>query len=412
MAGALDGLRVIDFTTNLSGPYCAMLLGDQGADVVKVERPEGEAMRQTPPFVNGESAPFMLWNRNKRSVALDLKAEDGFQAARDLCISADIAVENFRPGVMARLGLGYEALAAENPGLVMTSISGFGQTGPYGSRGGFDLITQAMSGLAATNGPEDGPPFRLPIAISDVGAGMFGAYATMVAIHGRTQTGKGQHVDVSLYESAMSFCVYEAAGYFATGKTPERIGQRHRGSSPYQILRAKDGYLAVGGAQQNLWFRICNVLGRPDLPEDPRFKTRADRVANNDALIEIIEGVMQTRNRGEWLVELEEVGVPAGPGDGSRRGVHRPPHARPGHGGRTGPSGGREDEHDRHAGEAHLHTRRHRQARAASGRAHRRGPGRARRPQAGTARRRGGIALRFSTGGTEKDKSRILGGGA
>ena len=313
MAGALEGLRVIDFTTNLSGPYCAMLLADQGADVVKVERPEGEAMRQTPPFVNGESAPFMLWNRNKRSVALDLKSEDGFQAAWDLCATADIVVENFRPGVMARLGLGYEALAAENPGLVMTSISGFGQDGPYGTRGGFDLITQAMSGLAAINGPEDGPPFRLPIAISDVGAGMFGAYATMVAIHGRTQTGKGQHVDVSLYESAMSFCVYEAAAYFATGKTPERIGQRHRGSSPYQILRAKDGYLAVGGAQQNLWFRICNVLGRPDLPEDPRFRTRADRVENNDELIEIFEAVMQTRTRDEWLAELEEVGVPAGP---------------------------------------------------------------------------------------------------
>ncbi|MDE0406478.1 MAG: CoA transferase, partial [Alphaproteobacteria bacterium] len=200
MAGALEGLRVIDFTTNLSGPYCAMLLADQGADVIKVERPEGEAMRQTPPFVAGESAPFMLWNRNKRSVTLDLKSDDGFQAAWDLCATADIVVENFRPGVMARLGLGYEALAAENPGLVMTSISGFGQDGPYGTRGGFDLITQAMSGLAAINGPEDGPPFRLPIAISDVGAGMFGAYATMVAIHGRTQTGKGQHVDVSLYE--------------------------------------------------------------------------------------------------------------------------------------------------------------------------------------------------------------------
>ena len=179
MAGALERLRVIDFTTNLSGPYCAMLLGDQGADVIKVERPEGEAMRQTPPFVNGESAPFMLWNRNKRSVALDLKSEDGFRAAWDLCVSADIVVENFRPGVMTRLGLGYEALSVENPGLVMTSISGFGQNGPYGARGGFDLITQAMSGLAAINGPEDGPPFRLPIAISDVGAGMFGAYATM-----------------------------------------------------------------------------------------------------------------------------------------------------------------------------------------------------------------------------------------
>jgi len=313
MAGALDGLRVIDFTTNLSGPYCAMLLGDQGADVVKVERPEGEAMRRTPPFVNGESAPFMLWNRNKRSVVLDLKTEDGFQAAWDLCAGADVAVENFRPGVMARLGLGYEALAAANPGLVMTSISGFGQSGPYGPRGGFDLIAQAMSGLAAINGPEDGPPFRLPIAISDVGAGMFGAYATMVALHGRAQTGRGQHVDVSLYESAMSFCVYEAAGYFATGKTPARIGQRHRGSSPYQILRAKDGYLAIGGAQENLWLRLCDALGRPDLPGDPRFAARADRVANNDALIGILESVLETRPRAEWLAELEAVGVPAGP---------------------------------------------------------------------------------------------------
>ena len=313
MPGALEGLRVIDFTTNLSGPYCAMLLGDQGADVIKVERPGGESMRQTPPFVESESAPFMLWNRNKRSIVLDLKREEDLRAAWELCVGADVVVENFRPGVMARLGLGYEVLSAENPGLVMTSISGFGQTGPYSHRGGFDLITQAMSGLAATNGPEDGPPFRLPIAISDVGAGMFGAYATMVALHGRERTGKGQQVDVSLYESAMSFCVYEAAAYFATGEVPDRIGQRHRGSSPYQILKAKDGYLAVGGAQQNLWFRICEVLGLSELTEDPRFRTKADRVANNDALIDIIQGVLETRPRDAWLADLEAAGVPAGP---------------------------------------------------------------------------------------------------
>ena len=313
MPGALEGLRVIDFTTNLSGPYCAMLLGDQGADVIKVERPGGEAMRQTPPFVGSESAPFMLWNRNKRSIVLDLKRAEDTQAAWELCTGADVVVENFRPGVMARLGLGYEALSAANPGLVMTSISGFGQTGPYSHRGGFDLITQAMSGLAATNGPEDGPPFRLPIAISDVGAGMFGAYATMVALHGRERTGRGQQVDVSLYESAMSFCVYEAAAYFATDEVPDRIGQRHRGSSPYQILKAKDGYLAVGGAQQNLWFRICEVLGRPELTEDPRFRTKADRVTNNDALIDIIQGVLATRPRDAWLADLEAAGVPAGP---------------------------------------------------------------------------------------------------
>ncbi|HEX5328422.1 MAG TPA: CoA transferase, partial [Acetobacteraceae bacterium] len=217
-SGSLAGLRVLDLTSNLSGPYCCMMLADHGADVIKIEAPAGDAARNMPPFVNGESAPFMIWNRNKRSVVMDLKAE----RARFLGLTdtADFVIENFRPGVIDRLGIGWEVLHARNPRLILGSISGFGQTGPEARRGGFDLIAQAMSGLMSINGPEDGPPFRLPIAISDVTAGMFLAFGLLAAVEARHRTGRGQHVETSLLEAAVSLCVYEAAHYFATGSNP------------------------------------------------------------------------------------------------------------------------------------------------------------------------------------------------
>ena len=209
MPGALQHLLVLDLTSHLSGPYCAMLLADHGAEVIKVEPPSGDSARAMPPFVNGESAPFMTWNRNKRSVVLDLKQPADHAALLDLIDRADVLVENYRPGVLARLGLGWDVLHKRNPRLVLASISGFGQTGPYSSRGGFDLITQAMSGLMSTNGPADGDPFRLPIAISDVTAGMFLAFGVLAAIEARHRTGKGQHVETSLLEAATSLAVYE-----------------------------------------------------------------------------------------------------------------------------------------------------------------------------------------------------------
>ncbi len=314
MPGALSHLKVVDLTSNLSGPYCAMLLADQGADVIKVERKgDGDVLRKTPPFVNGESAPFMLWNRNKRSIELDLKDPGDLEVCKKLALEADVFIENYRPGVADRLGLGYDVLGKLNPRLVYCSVSGFGQTGPYGPRGGFDLIAQAMSGLMSICGDEDGPPHRLPIPISDTSGGMFAAVGVLTALASREQTGKGQQVDVSLFESAISKCVYEAAYYFATDERPPKLGQQHRGSSPYQVFKTKDGWMVLGASQQNLWVKACQVLDCMPLTDDPRFLTKADRVANNKALVVLLQERFSTGTSQEWFEKLDAVGVPAGP---------------------------------------------------------------------------------------------------
>jgi crotonobetainyl-CoA:carnitine CoA-transferase CaiB-like acyl-CoA transferase len=312
MAGSLEGLVVLDLTSNLAGPYAAMMLADHGANVIKIEQPEGgDAARNMPPFVNGESAPFMIWNRNKRSVTMDLKKDCA--AFLKLVDGADFVVENFRAGVMQRLGLDWPALHARNPKLILGSISGFGQTGPYSTRGGFDLITQAMSGLMSVNGPEDGPPYRLPIAISDVTAGMFLAFGMLAALEARHRTGQGQHVETSLLEAATSLCVYEAAHYFATGTRPPRIGQQHRGSSPYQVFATTDGYITIGASHQKFFQGLCEIVGLPELVEDKRFLRVVDRVANNKALIALLQAKIAEKPSAHWLATLEAVGIPAGP---------------------------------------------------------------------------------------------------
>jgi crotonobetainyl-CoA:carnitine CoA-transferase CaiB-like acyl-CoA transferase len=313
MPGALQHLLVLDLTSHLSGPYCTMLLADHGAEVIKVEAPSGDPARAMPPFVNGESAPFMTWNRNKRSVVMDLKQDADRNALFELIDRADVLVENYRPGVLRRLGLGWEVLHERNPRLVLASISGFGQTGPYSNRGGFDLITQAMSGLMSTNGPADGDPFRLPIAISDVTAGMFLAFGVLAAIEARHRTGKGQHVETSLLEAATSLAVYESAHYFATGTRPERIGQAHRGSSPYQCFATADGHITLGASQQHFYVKLCEIVGLPELAADPRFRTIADRVAHNDELVALLAEKLRQLPSGHWLAELEAAGIPAGP---------------------------------------------------------------------------------------------------
>ena len=312
MAGSLAGLTVLDLTSNLAGPYAAMMLADHGADVIKIEQPEGgDAARSMPPFVNGESAPFMIWNRNKRSVAMDLKKDR--ERFLKLVDRADVVVENYRAGVMRRLKLDWPALHARNPKLILGSISGFGQTGPYSTRGGFDLITQGMSGLMSVNGPEDGPPYRLPIAISDVAAGMFLAFGILAAVESRHKTGLGQHVETSLLEAATSMCVYEAAHYFALGTRPPRIGQQHRGSSPYQVVETADGYITIGASHQRFFVGLCEIVGLPELAEDPRFKVQADRVKNNKALIVLLQEKLKDKPSAHWLAALEAVGIPAGP---------------------------------------------------------------------------------------------------
>ena len=313
MAGALDGLVVLDLTTHLSGPFCGMQLADLGADVLKIESPQGDSMRGAPPFVEGESAPFMLWNRNKRGARLDLKDDADLATFWDLVDGADVVLENFRPGVMKRLGIGWEALSARNPRLVLGSISGFGQTGPYAARGGFDLIIQAMSGLMSVTGPKDGPPYRIPLAISDVGAGLYLTIGILAALQARQKTGLGQWVETSLLEATVSLGVYEAANYFANGKRPEKLGQAHRGSAPYQVFQTSDGWLTIGAAQQNFFRKLCALVGQPALADDPRFKSNAERVKNNGLIVDILQAEIVKRSTDAWMVALEAEGIPAGP---------------------------------------------------------------------------------------------------
>ncbi len=311
--GALDGLVVLDLTTHLSGPFFGMQLADMGADVIKIESPQGDSMRGAPPFVEGESAPFMLWNRNKRGVRLDLKNEDDLAIFWDLVDGADVMLENFRPGVIDKLGIGWSALHARNPRLVLGSISGFGQTGPYAKRGGFDLVIQAMSGLMSVTGPKDGPPYRIPLAISDVGAGLYLTIGVLSALQARQKSGEGQWVETSLLEATVSLGVYEAASYFATGKRPEKLGQGPRGSSPYQVFQTSDGWLTVGAAQQNFFRKLCQLIGQPELADDPRFKTNALRVQNNEAIVAILQAELGKRSNEAWLTAFEAEGIPAGP---------------------------------------------------------------------------------------------------
>ena len=312
MAGALDGLMVLDLTSFLSGPYCTMLLGDMGAEVIKVERPDGgDDARRMPPFVEGRSQPFAIWNRNKRSVTADLKRAEDLAFVRRLTLRADVLVENFRPGTLDRLGLGFDALHAANPRLVYCSISGFGATGPWAAHGGLDMMAQGMSGLMAGNGPPDGEPYRLPIAITDVTAGMYAAIAVLGALQARQRTGLGQRIDQSLFEAGLSLGVYEAAHVFAHGTKPPRMGQLHRGSAPYRVFATRDGHITLGASKEKFWRALCGIIGQPALADDPRFKTNADRVANNAALVALLQVALAERDSAHWLALLGEAGIPS-----------------------------------------------------------------------------------------------------
>lgn len=314
MAGALDGLVVLDLTSFLSGPYCTMLLGDMGAEVIKVERPDGgDDARRMPPFVDGASAPFGIWNRNKRSIALDLKHPADLDVVRRIALRADVLVENFRPGVLERLGLGWAAMAAANPRLVYASISGFGQTGPWAAHGGLDMMAQGMSGLMAGNGPPDGEPYRLPIAITDVASGMYAAIAVLGALQARQRTGRGQRIDQSLFEAGLSLGVYEAAHVFSQGTRPPRMGQLHRGSAPYRVFRTRDGWITLGASKETFWRALCRIIGRPELAEDPRFDVNAKRVANVALLLPLIQDRLEAEDSAHWLAALGEAGIPCEP---------------------------------------------------------------------------------------------------
>lgn len=312
---ALEGLKVLDVSQVLAGPYAAMLLADLGADVIKVEAPgHGDHSRQMAPKVSEDlSGAFLAVNRNKRGVVIDLKDATGQGVMRRLADQADVLIENFRPGVAARLGIDYETLAASNPRLIHCSISGYGQTGPYSSRGGFDLVAQGMSGLMSVTGTPGGDPVKCGVPITDIGAGMFATYGILGALAARERTGRGQKVDASLFETGIGYAIWESVEWFHTGNTPQPTGSAHRLGAPYQAFRCSDGYLNVGADGVRHWPLFCAAIGRPELVDDPRFADNTSRLAHLPSLVEAIEERTVTKPRAHWLERLEEVGVPAGP---------------------------------------------------------------------------------------------------
>lgn len=312
--GPLEGVVVLDCTQVMAGPFCAMLLADMGADVIKVEKPGGDdARRMGPPFINGESAAFLGVNRNKKSIVLDLKNALDRDVFRQMAARADVVAENFRPGTMARLGLGPDDLRRERPELIYASISGFGQTGPYADRPGYDLIAQGMSGMMSATGHPDSPPVKISAPVADLAAGMFAANGILAAYIHRLKTGEGQVVDASLLEAAVALTVWEAAEFWGSGEVPGPRGSAHRLVAPYQAMESADGHFNIGVANQANYERLCAALERPDLLADPRFADNPQRVRNYAALAEEIQRTTRTRASAEWLAVLQAAGVPAGP---------------------------------------------------------------------------------------------------
>ena len=314
--GALSGLRVLDLSQVMAGPFCCMLLGDMGADVIKVEPPGiGDQTRRSMGFrMKGDDSPgFLALNRNKRSIALDLKSDSGRRRLHRLVETADILVENARPGVMVRLQADYETLSRINPRLIYASISGFGQTGPWSQRPGFDLIAQAMTGVLSATGTPGGEPVKCVIPVADLGAGMFAVYGILSAIIARQTTGTGQYIDTSLFDAATALSVWESTELWATGRSPQPLGTANRMSAPYQAFRGSEGQFVLGAANQRLWLRLCEVIGRPDLRDDPRLAENYDRIAHREALVDILQEVFATRPAEEWVDLLLAAGIPAGP---------------------------------------------------------------------------------------------------
>jgi crotonobetainyl-CoA:carnitine CoA-transferase CaiB-like acyl-CoA transferase len=312
----LSHLKVLDVSQVMAGPFACMLLGDMGADVIKVEPPRvGDQTRRSMGFrlKGNDSGGFLALNRNKRSIEIDLKSEAGLEAFYELVRDADVLIENNRPGVAARLKIDYPVLQKINPRLVYASISGFGQTGPWASRPGFDLIAQAMTGIMSVTGHPGGAPAKSSVPVGDLGAGLFAAYAVLSAVAGRDRSGEGQYVDVSLFESALSLSIWEVAEYWGTDKVPTPIGSANRMSAPYQAFRAADRHFVFGAANQKLWTALCGVLERPDLVADERFATNSERMRNREALVAEIEPTLATRPADDWIAALLAAGVPAAP---------------------------------------------------------------------------------------------------
>lgn len=311
----LDGVKVLDCSQILAGPYCSMLLADMGADVVKIEKPGGgdDTRRMGPPFVEGEASAFIAMNRNKRSVVVNFKDSAGVDVMKRLLRDADVIIENYRSGTMDRLGLGYEDVREINPEIIYCSISGFGRTGPYAERAGFDLIAQGMSGVMSFTGFPDSPPVKIGVPMADMNAGLYSAYAILSAYVHRLKSGEGQFLEVSITEAALAYTVWESSYYFATGNVPQPLGSAHRLSAPYQAFKTKDGYINIGAPNQSNWTRLCESIGRDDLVRDERYADNAGRLNNRESLQVDLEESFILRTTDEWQAILADAGVPAGP---------------------------------------------------------------------------------------------------
>lgn len=319
MPGPLDGIRVLEFAQIAAGPFFGSLFADLGADVVKVERPEGgDGMREWPPLVEGAdgevfSGNFASVNRNKRSITVDLKQPAEVARLKELVRSADIFVENYRPGVAKRLGLGWDELRASNPRLVYCSITGYGQSGPYAQKGAFDVTVQAMSGMMSVTGEEGRAPVKCGVPVGDFGAGLYAAFVALAAVMRARQSGQGAYVDCSMLGSLLGIAALQTSEYFGTGKAPRRLGSAHPRNAPYQGFEASDRPFAVAAGNDKLWRDLCEIVGLPHLPQDPRFRSQSDRARNQNQLAALLQPIFLTRTADEWCAALDEKGVPCAP---------------------------------------------------------------------------------------------------
>ncbi|MFD1848790.1 CaiB/BaiF CoA transferase family protein [Oceanobacillus bengalensis] len=311
---ALEGIKVIDLSRILSGPYCTMVLADMGAEVIKIESPNGDDTRAWgPPFVEEESAYFLSINRNKKSVVINLKTDEGREILLDLVKSADVVVENFRPGTLKRLGIDYDVLKEVNSGIILASISGYGQTGPYSQKPGYDVIAQGMGGITSVTGEPGKAPVKVGFSIADVGTGVWAIVGILGALHHRNQTGTGQWVDVSLLDTIISWQTYLAGNYFASGKNPEPQGGAHPNIVPYQLFESSDGYFNIAVGNENLWKKFCEAIDEPELSNHPEYRENKDRVINRSKLIPFLQGKFSKHTSQYWIDLFEGVGIPSGP---------------------------------------------------------------------------------------------------
>jgi crotonobetainyl-CoA:carnitine CoA-transferase CaiB-like acyl-CoA transferase len=313
--GALQGITVLDLTRVLAGPFCTMILGDLGADVIKVEAvgSKDDTRAWGPPFAGGESAYYLCANRNKRAITLNLKSAKGQDAFKKLAAGADVVVQNFKTGTLERLGLGYDTLKRINPQIILASITGFGQTGPYKNEPGYDYIIQAMAGLMSITGDERSGPLKVGVAIADVLTGLYAAIGILAALHERSYSGEGQQLDVSLFDAQLSALVNVASSYLTTGAVPRRLGNQHPHIVPYQVFPTRDGEMVVAVGNDAQFRKLAEALGMPELAADERYRTNADRLRHRDGLVAVISAVMKAKPTTHWRARLQAAGIPHGP---------------------------------------------------------------------------------------------------